>query len=437
MTVRSRAGRRTMHLAAHLPSADDTTVRADPGSGERIDFASFEHLAHTAERGLFDFFLLAEGLRLREHEDLVRGLDAVGRPEPLTVLNALAAVTTRLGLATTVHTTLEEPYDVARRLASLDHLSGGRAAWNVDPSPDASAEANLRRGGFPDRAERYARAAEFVQVARELWDSWRPDGAARSCVHRGRHFDLAGTFSLPRPPQGHPVVIRAGDSDEDREAAASAADVLLTRHGTLEAGRKSYADVKGRLAAYGREPEHLKILPEVTFVLGDTAAEARERAAAIRRRQVSPRTAIRTLEQVWGVDLSDHDPDGPLPAFDPVPHPDPARGRARVADPGAVAEKWRALARAKGLSIRQAVIEATGRPSFVGTPEAVAAGMDECVRSEAADGFLLVPHLTPGGLDEFVARVVPLLQERGAFRTEYEGTTLRSHLGLPEPVPRG
>ncbi|MCX4453088.1 NtaA/DmoA family FMN-dependent monooxygenase [Streptomyces sp. NBC_01340] len=432
MTVRKR-----MHLAAHFPGVNSTTVWTDPRSRSQIDFASFEHLARTAERGLFDFFFLAEGLRLREHKGRIHDLDVVGRPESITVLNALAAVTERLGLAATVNATFNEPYELARRLATLDHLSGGRAAWNVVTSSDAFTGENFRRGGFLDRADRYARAAEFVATARELWDSWTPEGVARPFAHRGQHFDIAGEFGLPRSPQGQPVVIQAGDSDEGREFAASTADVVFTRHGTLEAGREFYADVKGRLAAYGRSPEDLKIMPGVTVVLGDTAADAVERAAEIRRRQVSPQNALLALEQIWGVDLSSYDPDGPLPDIDPEPEPALAQGRVRVSDPLAVAEKWRALSRAKGLSIRQTVIEASGRQSFIGTPEVVAAELDEFVTGDAADGFILVPHLTPGGLDEFVDRVVPLLQERGAFRTEYTGTTLRSHLGLPEPVWKG
>ncbi|MDX3754539.1 NtaA/DmoA family FMN-dependent monooxygenase [Streptomyces sp. AK02-04a] len=432
MTVRTR-----MHLAAHFPGVNSTTVWTDPRSKSQIDFASFEHLARTAERGLFDFFFLAEGLRPREYKGRIHDLDVVGRPESITVLNALAAVTERIGLAATVDATFNEPYELARRLATLDHLSGGRAAWNVVTSSDAFTGENFRRGGFLDRADRYARAAEFVATARELWDSWTPEGVARPFAHQGRHFDIAGEFGLPRSPQGQPVVIQAGDSDEGREFAAATADVVFTRHGTLDAGREFYADVKGRLATYGRSPEDLKIMPGVTVVLGDTAADARERAAEIRHRQVSPQNALLALERIWGVDLSSYDPDGPLPDIDPEPAPALARGRVRVADPLAVAERWRALSRAKGLSIRQTVIEASGRQSFVGTPETVAAELDEFVTAGAADGFILVPHLTPGGLDEFVDRVVPLLQERGAFRTEYTGTTLRSHLGLPEPVWKG
>ncbi|MFD3334091.1 NtaA/DmoA family FMN-dependent monooxygenase [Streptomyces sp. NPDC058700] len=426
-----------MHLAAHFPGVNSTTVWADPRSGSQIDFSSFEHLARTAERGLFDFFFLAEGLRLREHNGRIHDLDVVGRPESITVLNALAAVTDRLGLAGTVNTTFNEPYELARRLASLDHLSAGRAAWNVVTSSDAFTGENFRRGGYLDRADRYTRAAEFLATARELWDSWAPEGPPRPFAHSGPQFGIEGEFTVPRPPQGHPVVIQAGDSAEGREFAASAADVIFTRHSTPEAGREFYADVKGRLARYGRDPGDLKIMPGVTYVLGDTDAEARERAAEIRHQQVSPQNAILAAEQIWGRDLSAYDPDGPFPDIDPDLDSTLVQGRVRVADPLVVAEKWRALSEAKGLSIRQTIVESSGRQSFVGSPATVAAALDEFVATDAADGFILVPHLTPGGLDDFVDQVVPLLQERGVFRTEYSGTTLRAHLGLTVPAGKG
>ncbi|MEU3712243.1 NtaA/DmoA family FMN-dependent monooxygenase [Streptomyces catenulae] len=436
---------RQLHLAAHFPGVNNTTVwdgappatgrgaGRRPSLGSQIRFDSFVHLARTAERGLFDFFFLAEGLRLREHKGRIHDLDVVGRPESLTVLTALAAVTDRLGLAATVNATFNEPYELARRLSSLDHLSDGRAAWNVVTTSDAFTGENFRRGGYLDRADRYTRAAEFVAAARRLWDSW--DGPAPDPVrHRGPHFDLAGPFTLPRSPQGHPVIIQAGDSPEGRDFAAATADVIFTRHSGLAAGQAFYADVKGRLAAHGRRPDDLKIMPGVTFVLGDTAAEAQEHAAEIRRRQISPQNALLAAEQIWGVDLSSYDPDGPLPDIDPDPHAELAQGRVRIADPAAVVAGWREVSRAKGLSLRETVIETTGRQSFVGTPQAVAAEMAAFVRARAADGFILVPHLTPDGLDPFVDRVVPLLQERGVFRTEYTGSTLRSHLGLPEAV---
>ncbi|MEU5585681.1 NtaA/DmoA family FMN-dependent monooxygenase [Streptomyces chrestomyceticus] len=437
-----------MHLAAHFPGVNNTTVWTDPRAGSQIDFASFEHLARTAERGRFDFFFLAEGLRLREHKGRIHDLDVLGRPESITVLNALAAVTDRLGLAATVNTTFNEPYELARRLATLDHLSAGRAAWNVVTTSDAFTGENFRRGGYLDHADRYTRAAEFVATARELWDSWTAGGVPRPVTHHGPHFRVRGAFTLPRSPQGHPVIIQAGDSAAGRDFAAATADIVFTgwgsggrppgkcstRHSTLAAGQEFYADVKGRLAAHGRTADSLKIMPGVTFVLGDTAADAQERAATIRRQQVSPQNALLALEQVWGVDLSGYDPDGPLPDIDPDPESQLAQGRVRLADPKALADRWRALSEAKGLSIRETVIETTGRQSFVGTPAAVAEEMTAYVAARAADGFILVPHLTPGGLDDFVDRVVPLLQERGVLRTEYAGTTLRSHLGLPDPV---
>ncbi|MDH6192183.1 FMN-dependent oxidoreductase (nitrilotriacetate monooxygenase family) [Streptomyces sp. CZ24] len=436
---------RPMHLAAHFPGVNNTTVWAEdaqtspppagPG-GRQIAFSSFTHLARTAERGLFDFFFLAEGLRLREHQGRIHDLDVVGRPESLTVLAALAATTERLGLAATVNATFNEPYELARRLATLDHLSAGRAAWNVVTSFDAFTGENFRRGGFLDRADRYTRAAEFVATARELWDAAAPDGAGQPVAHSGQHFRVEGRFGLPRSPQGHPVVIQAGDSPEGRQFAAAAADVVFTRHGTLEAGRAFYADVKDRLPAHGRRPEDLKIMPGVTFVLGDTGAEAQENAMEIRRRQISPQNALYALEQIWGIDLSGHDPDGPLPEADPDVDSTFVQGRVKHGDPRQIAEKWRALSAEKGLSSRETVIEATGRQSFVGTPAAVAEQMISFVDQRAADGFILVPHLTPDGLDPFVDRVVPILQERGAFRAEYTGTTLRDHLGLPAPRPR-
>lgn len=433
-----------MHLAAHFPGVNNTTVWSDPRSGSQIDFASFVHLARTAERGTFDFFFLAEGLRLRELKGRIHDLDVAGRPEALTVLSALAAVTSRLGLAGTVNATFNEPYELARRLSTLDHLSEGRAAWNVVTTSDAFTGENFRRGGFLDPADRYRRAEEFVRLSRELWNSWQPDAvladqgtgrflredAIGTVSHRGRHFTVEGRFTLPRSPQGHPVIIQAGDSDDGREFAAAHADVVFTPHGGLEDGRRFYADVKSRLARYGREPHQLKIMPGVTFALGDTDEEAAENAARIRRQQVGPQTAIAFLEQVWGRDMSAHDPDGPFPDVEPDLSRGVSQGRVPIKDRAEVAAKWRALAAEKGLSIRELVIEVTGRQTFVGTPEGVARQMDEHVQAGAADGFILVPHLTPGGLDEFVDRVVPALRERGVFRAEYTGTTLREHLEL-------
>ncbi|HEY2098379.1 MAG TPA: NtaA/DmoA family FMN-dependent monooxygenase [Pseudonocardia sp.] len=447
------SSRKQIHLAAHFPGVNNTTVWSDPDAGSHIDFRSFVHLAQTAERAKFDFLFLAEGLRLREQNGLIYDLDVVGRPDTLTVLTALAAVTERLGLAGTINSTFNEPYDIARQFATLDHLSAGRAAWNVVTSWDEFTGENFRRGGFLPKEKRYLRAKEFLAATWALFDSWRGDeivadaesgvfladpDAGRFAVHSDQ-FDISGRFAVPRSPQTRPVILQAGDSDEGREFAASSADAIFSRHGTLDAGRAFYADVKGRLARYGRTFDELKILPAATFVLGDTAAEAEERADHVRHQQVSGQTAIKFLEQLWNRDLSSYDPDGPLPTVDPqVGENTIARGRASVRmyrDPLATAQQWRALAEAKQLSIRELIIAVTARQSFIGTAAQVADTIDEFVQTDASDGFVLVPHITPGGLDEFADTVVPLLQERGSFRTEYEGTTLREHLGLSDARP--
>jgi alkanesulfonate monooxygenase SsuD/methylene tetrahydromethanopterin reductase-like flavin-dependent oxidoreductase (luciferase family) len=236
--------------------------------------------------------------------------------------------------------------------------------------------------------------------------------------------------TLPSGPQGHPILLQAGDSDEGRNFGAHYADALFTLHGSLENGRRYYADVKSRAASFGRNPDDLKVFPAATFVLGDTAAEAAERARHSRRQQVSGATAIAMLEQVWGRDLSEYDPDGPLPEDDPTGDTGITQGRVRHGDPVQVARRYRERAEAENLSIRELIIAVSSREQFVGTAEHVAAEIDRYIQADACDGFIFVPHLTPHGLDEFVDHVVPLLQERSGFRTEYSGTTLREHLGL-------
>ncbi|MGP2441715.1 NtaA/DmoA family FMN-dependent monooxygenase [Streptomyces sp. JW3] len=440
-----------IHLAAHFPGVNNTTVWSDPRAGSHIEFSSFAHFARTAERAKFDFLFLAEGLRLREQGGEIYDLDVVGRPDTFTVLAALAAVTDRLGLTGTINSTFNEPYEVARQFASLDHLSGGRSAWNVVTSWDAFTGENFRRGGFLPQEERYSRAKEFLATAGELFDSWQGDeivadraagvflrdAKAGAFVHEGRHFDIHGRFNVPRGPQGRPVIFQAGDSDEGREFAASSADAIFSRYAALDTGRAFYTDVKSRLARYGRRPDELLILPSATFVLGDTDAEAADLAREVRRQQVSGATAIKHLEWVWNRDLSGYDPDGPLPDVDPLPGEHTvARGRAQVRmyrDPLGTARRWRELAAANNWSIRDLVIETGSRQTFVGTPATVARTINDHVQTDAADGFILVPHLTPGGLDEFVDQVVPLLQEQGVFRTDYQGPTLRDHLGLSHP----
>ncbi|MFF3886383.1 NtaA/DmoA family FMN-dependent monooxygenase [Streptomyces sp. NPDC001914] len=440
-----------IHLAAHFPGVNNTTVWSDPEAGSHIEFSSFAHFARTAERARFDFLFLAEGLRLREQGGHIYDLDVVGRPDTFTVLAALAAVTEHLGLTGTINSTFNEPYEVARQFASLDHLSGGRAAWNVVTSWDAFTGENFRRGGFLPQEDRYSRAKEFLATANELFDSWRGDeivadraggtflndAKAGAFVHHGQHFDIEGQFNVPRSPQGRPVIFQAGDSEEGREFAASSADAIFSRYSTLKEGQAFYTDVKGRLARYGRRSDQLLILPAATFVLGDTDAEAEEHAREVRRLQVSGATAIKHLEFVWNRDLSAYDPDGPLPDIDPdLGEHTVARGRAQVRmyrDPLATAREWRERAAANKWSIRDLVIETGSRQAFVGSPATVAETINDFVQADASDGFILVPHITPGGLDAFADKVVPILQERGVHRTEYEGSTLRDHLGLAHP----
>ncbi|WP_433802458.1 LLM class flavin-dependent oxidoreductase [Actinomycetospora sp. CA-084318] len=426
--------KKQIHLAAHFPGVNNTTVWSDPASGSHIEFPSFEHFARSAERGLFDFLFLAEGLRLREQGGKIYDLDVMGRPDNVSILQAMAAVTSHIGLAGTVNSTFNEPLDVARKLASLDFLSRGRAAWNVVTSWDEFTGENFRRGGYLPKEKRYLRAKEMLDVAKQLWDT---DGGDFD-IHTDQ-FDITGRFPLPRSPQGHPVIIQAGDSEEGREFAAESADAIFTRHAEKQAGIEFYADVKARLAKFGRREEDLKILPAATFVLGDTEEEAAENARQVQYQQVSPATAIAFAEQVWNRDLSEVDPDGPVPSFDPVTENDVdsgqhfSKGRASVRqyrDPVATAQEWRELGEAKGWSLREVVIAKNGRHTFVGTPGRVAETIDDFVQSNASDGFVLVPHITPGGMDPFVDQVVPLLQERGSFRTSYEGTTLRENLGL-------
>jgi FMN-dependent oxidoreductase (nitrilotriacetate monooxygenase family) len=448
MNTREGKHRKPIHLAAHFPGVNNTTVWTDPAAGSQIEFDSFVHLARTAERGLFDFFFLAEGLRLREHRGQIYDLDVVGRPDTFTVLAALAAVTDRLGLTGTINTTFNEPFEVARQFATLDHLSDGRAGWNMVTSSDAFTGENFRRGGFLDHADRYRRADEFLSVAREFWDSWAADAVVAdvntgtyidprhvgTVDHHGAQFDVRGVATLPAGPQGYPVLLQAGDSDDGRAFGARYADALFTLHGSLEDGQRYYADVKGRAASYGRNPDQLKVFPAATFVLGDTAEEAADKAVHIRHQQVSGATAIAMLEQIWGRDLSDYDPDGPLPDVDPTGDTGITQGRVRHGDPVAVARRFRERAEAENLSIRELVIAVTSRQQFVGTAAHIADEIDRYVQADACDGFILVPHLTPHGLDDFVGQVVPLLQERGAFRTEYSDHTLREHLGLTAKV---
>ncbi|GAA3100535.1 NtaA/DmoA family FMN-dependent monooxygenase [Pseudonocardia yunnanensis] len=445
------APRKQIILGAYLGGVNHHTAWWHPEAGSQIDFSTFEHTARTAERGKFDFFFLAEGLALRERAGQVFDQDIVGRPDTLPVLASLAAVTTHLGLAGTINATFNEPYELARQFATLDHLSGGRTAWNVVTSFDAFTGQNFRRGGFLDRSKRYERAAEMIDALRTLWDSWDDDDLvvdqatgrylaradAGSFSVRGGQFDIHGRFTVPRSPQGRPVILQAGVSPEGRDFAARSADAIFSPYGKLPAAAEFYRDVKARAARAGRNPDDLKILPSASFVLGDTEAEAQERYEEVRGQQITGQTAQILLEQVWNRDLSGYDPDGPLPDVDPDPDAPPIiQGRAFVhQDRFATVARWREIADAKKLSLRELVIDQFERGPFVGTPAQVAEKIDDFVQNDGSDGLIIGSHLVPWGLDEFVDQVVPLLQERGSLRADYTGSTLRDNLGLP-PLPR-
>lgn len=443
---------RQIHLAAHFPGVNNQTVWTDPTSGSQIDFASFEHFARNAEKGVFDYIFLAEGLRLREHRGRIHDLDVLGRPNTLAILAALAAVTEHIGLVGTLSTTFNEPYELGRQLATLDHLSGGRAGWNAVTSSDAFHGANFRRGGYLAHPDRYTRASEFAEISKALWSSWDADGivadaasgdflrdGAIARVQRtSRLFDIDAVFDVPGSPQGRPVIVQAGDSPDGRDFATAHADVIFSLHTEFEDAQVFYRDVKGRLAAHGRDEDSLKILPGATFVLGDTDAEARERSREIARAQVRPETAITYLEQIWNRDFSGYDADGPLPDVEPDTGSESAQGFANrhAAIRGRIAQ-LREVAAKENLSIRDLVIRLTANHTFVGTPEHVASEIDRYVQERASDGFTLIGHLSPHGLDEFTDRVVPLLQERGSYRSSYEdGATLHDLLGLAPVTSR-
>ena len=414
-------------LGAQFPGVNNFTVWSDPAAGSQIEFSSFRHFAETIERGKFDFIFLAEGLRVREQKGKLHELDVAGRPNTLAILTALSSITEHVGLIGTLTTTFNEPYTLARQLATFDILSGGRAGWNVVTSPGAFTGANFRRGDHLPFKERYERAREFLDAAQRIW-------AGGDFAFKGKHFDIAGHSNLAPLPQGAPVIAQAGDSQEGRELAASHADVIYSRHGTLEAGQQFYRDVKQRLAHYGRSPDSLKILPGANFVLGDTLEDAQHKLRQIRLQQVSPKSAITFLEQVWNRDLSSYDPDGPLPELEPdVAHEQLALGRAtRYDDRLETARTWRELAERDKLSIRDLIIKVTARQEFVGTPQTIADEINTYVQADAADGFVFAPHLTPGGFDEFVEKVIPILQDKGVYREEYSTSTLKGNLGLSD-----
>lgn len=445
--------RNQIQFGVFFQGVNSTTIWTEPESGSQTAFESFRRIAQTAERGLFSAFFLGEGLRLREHLGQVHDLDVVGRPDAQTQLAALAAITEKIGLVATQNTTYNDPVDLAHRLQSLDLLSGGRAAWNVVTTDNAWTGANFRRGGYLDHADRYTHAERVVETVRAVWDSWNDDVVAsgrdaaswshRSGVHVVErdlgHYAVRAEGRLPRSAQGHPVLFQAGDSDEGRDFATRAADVIFSAHPEFEDAKAFAADIRRRTLAAGRPEDDVKIFPGQQFVLADTDAEAEEKARWVAEHQITPATAIAYLENIWGTSLQTYDPDGPLPDIDPVVEvTGSTRGSGfQFQKSQELATQWRALSEAEGLSIRQLVTRVgVRRGGIVGGYSSVADRLAEYADAGAVHGFNVSPWLVPSGLDDIVDRLVPLLQDRGVYPTEYRGDTLREHLGLRGPLTR-
>jgi FMN-dependent oxidoreductase (nitrilotriacetate monooxygenase family) len=359
--------------------------------------------------------------------------------EPFTLLSALAAVTERIGLVATGSTTFDAPYHVARRFASLDHISNGRAGWNIVTTSNPDAALNFGLSEHVEHDERYHRAREFYDVVTGLWDSWADDAFIRDVDsgfyfnpdklhvlnHKGKNYSVRGPLNIARPVQGWPVIVQAGASEAGRQLAAETAEAVFTAQNSLATAKQFYADVKGRMEKAGRARDHMKILPACFVVIGDTMGEARAKRAKLDS-LVDYANAIASLSIALGTDASKFDPDGPLPDI-----PETSQGRS-------ARERAITMARQENLSVRQLAQRLGGYGGFamVGTPTTIAEEMEEWLTSEACDGFIIMFPYLPGGLDDFVGKVVPELQRRGIFRREYEGATLRENLGLSRPKNR-
>ncbi|HMN78440.1 MAG TPA: LLM class flavin-dependent oxidoreductase [Burkholderiaceae bacterium] len=411
-------------------------------SGINIDH--YIEVARTAERGLFDQVFVADspGLWHKGDDESLSRQGRVSYFEPVTLWAALSQVTRHIGFVATASTTYEDPYTLARKFASLDHLSKGRAAWNVVTTSADNVHGNFGLDAHPDPAVRYERAHEFVDVVKGLWDSFDDDafvrdresgiyfdpGKLHTLNHVGKHFRVKGPLNVERPPQGHPVIVQAGSSEAGKELAAATAEAIFTAWTSLAEARAFYRDVKGRLPRYGRRPDQLLVLPGISPVVGRTDEEARAKWAQLQG-LIHPSVGLNALSPFWPIDeLRQWDLDGP-----PRWYPEPPKGvnsRAHV-----VVE----LARREKFTIRQLyeyLAGARGHWVVVGTPSTIADRMQEWFENEAADGFNVMPPVLPASLNDFVELVIPELQRRGLFRTEYEGRTLRENLGLERPPGR-
>ncbi|MFT4183303.1 MAG: LLM class flavin-dependent oxidoreductase [Rhizobium sp.] len=413
-----------------------------PGAYPDANF-NFKHIASFAqelERAKFDAFFMADHLAvLNMPVEALKRSHTVTSFEPFTLLSALAAVTERIGLVATASTTFDQPYHIARRFASLDHISGGRAGWNIVTTSNPDAALNFGLDEHMEHGERYHRAREFYDVVTGLWDSFADDAFLRDAesgiffdpdrmhvlAHKGEELSVRGPLNIARPPQGWPVIVQAGQSDAGRQLAAETAEAVFAAPRNLADGKAIFADIKERMRKIGRNPDHLKILPAAFIVVGDTVEEARAKRAKLDS-LVHYDSAIASLSIALGHDASSFDPDGPLPA---TPETNASKsGRERVI----------ALAEAEKLTVRQLAQRLGGYAglAFVGTPQTVADEMEQWLHEEGSDGFNVVFPFLPQGLTDVTSRVVPELQRRGIFRRDYEGSTLREHLGLPRPENR-
>jgi len=418
----------------------------DVPAGAELDFGEYLKVARIAEAAKFDAVFVADGIAVGKGSNAAASgnFDTVAKTarashlEPFTLLSALAAVTERIGLIGTVSTTYNEPYHLARKFASLDWISGGRAGWNQVTSNTPAEAANFNRDEHPEHALRYERAGEFLDVVKGLWDSWEDDAFVRDKAsgqffdpaklhvlnHKGKHFQVKGPLNVARPPQGYPVLVQAGSSEAGREIAARTAEAIFTAHQSLESAQAFYADVKGRLARYGRRPEELKILPGILPIVGRTEEEARAKYQKLQD-LIHPQVGLSLLSGMIGADLSGYDLDGPVP----LDLPETNGGKSRQALLLDLAER-------EQLSIRELYLRiagARGHWTVVGTGTQIADRIQQWFENGAADGFNVMPPWLPGGLEDFIEQVVPELRRRGLFREEYSGTTLREHFGLARP----
>ncbi len=434
------ANKRQLHLGAFMrPATIHTGGWRYPGAyaDANFNFPRMKAFIQKLEAACFDAFFMADHLAVLNMpmEALKRSATPTSL-EPFTLLPALAMVTEHIGLVATASTTYDTPYHVARRFASLDHISGGRAGWNIVTTSNPNASLNFGLDEALEHSERYARAREFYDVVTGLWDSWADDAFIQDqdsgiyfdpeklhvLDHKGEYYSVRGPLNIARPVQGWPVIVQAGSSDAGRQLAAETAEAVFTSHTDLAAAQAFYADVKARAEKAGRNGEHIKILPACFVVIGDSVEEAREKRAKLDS-LVHFDSAIASLSIALGHDASKFDPDGPLPD---IPESNASKsGRERAIT----------LARRENLTVRQLAQRLGGYSgaAMVGTPETIADEMQEWLETRGSDGFTVMFSHLPGGLDDFCERVVPELQRRGLFRTDYQGATLRENFGLPRP----